>query len=76
MQPSIFTPRACPLPPARTGSRKTGLIRYLKNFLLFFFRFGLCPLCITASVGYGTYRFLARLFSSSPAKPSHAQSHS
>ncbi len=73
MYTSLFNaPKACPLPPAGTGRRPTGLLRYAKNVLLFFFRFGVCPLCITASVGYGTYRLVARLFSSPQTPPSRA----
>ena len=75
MQSSHFTsPGACPLPPARTGSRQRGLTRYAKDLLSFFFRFGLCPLCITASVGYGLYRLAARAFSSSSTTPADAKS--
>lgn len=32
-----------------------------KKFVLFFFRFGICPLCITSSVGYSLLRKFRRL---------------
>lgn len=30
----------------------------IKKLLLFFFRFGVCPACITASIGYGIVNFI------------------
>lgn len=33
-----------------------------KKILLFFFRFGLCPACVIASVGYGIVNFFKSAF--------------
>ena len=44
------------MPPSRSLIQNRGILFYLKELGLFFFRFGVCPLCITASVGYGFYR--------------------
>jgi len=32
-----------------------------KKVALFFFRFGVCPLCITSSVSYGVYHWAKKL---------------
>jgi hypothetical protein len=50
------TASSCPMPPSKKLIKDRGTVFYLKELGLFFFRFGICPLCITASISYGLYR--------------------
>ncbi|CAA9286968.1 MAG: hypothetical protein AVDCRST_MAG56-4292 [uncultured Cytophagales bacterium] len=44
---------SCPIVPARAA--------WYKKLFLFFFRFGICPLCVTMSVTYAVARLFKRL---------------
>ena len=44
---------SCPITPAN--------LPWYKKVGLFFFRFGVCPLCVTSSVVYGTVRWARQL---------------
>ena len=54
---------SCPITPAN--------LPFHKKFVLFFFRFGICPACVTASLGYNvlkTVRSVAARFKSTAPK--------
>jgi hypothetical protein len=40
---------SCPITPAN--------LPFYKKILLFFFRFGICPACVTLSMGYNVMKF-------------------
>jgi uncharacterized membrane protein len=44
---------SCPVIPAQ--------VAWYKKIFLFFFRFGICPLCVTMSVAYAVVRLTRRL---------------
>ena len=44
---------SCPVIPAQ--------VAWYKKIFLFFFRFGICPLCVTMSVAYAVARLTKRL---------------
>ncbi len=44
---------SCPIVPAQ--------VAWYKKLFLFFFRFGICPLCVTMSVTYAGARLFKRL---------------
>lgn len=44
---------SCPITPAALPVHQ--------KVVLFFFRFGICPLCVTTSVGYSLWRGIRRL---------------
>lgn len=52
---------SCPIVPAR--------VAWYKKIFLFFFRFGICPLCVTMSVAYAVARLTRRLAGRSFARP-------
>jgi hypothetical protein len=43
---------SCPITPAN--------LPFYKKITLFFFRFGVCPLCITMSLGYSLMKFVKK----------------
>ena len=43
---------SCPITPLN--------LPWYKRTALFFFRFGVCPLCVTSSVSYSVWRWLRR----------------
>jgi hypothetical protein len=45
---------SCPVVPAR--------LPFYKKFVLFFFRFGICPACVTMSLGYNLATFWKRIW--------------
>ncbi len=44
---------SCPITPVN--------LPFYKKFVLFFFRFGVCPLCVTMSLGYSLMRFAKKV---------------
>ena len=44
---------SCPITPAN--------LPFQKKLLLFFFRFGICPMCITMSLGYNIVKLFKRV---------------
>jgi hypothetical protein len=44
---------SCPITPAN--------LPFYKKFILFFFRFGVCPLCVTMSLGYSIMKFARKV---------------
>ena len=46
--------QSCPLIPADAP--------LWKKILLFFFSFGVCPMCITLSISFNTFQFLRKFF--------------
>ncbi len=44
--------KSCPL-----GTRK---LPFYKRIFLFFFRFGICPVCMTMSIGYAVWRSISK----------------
>ncbi|WP_461091450.1 hypothetical protein [Spirosoma gilvum] len=45
---------SCPITPIH--------LPWYKKVGLFFFRFGICPMCVTTSVGYSLYRMIRPIF--------------
>jgi hypothetical protein len=43
---------SCPITPAN--------LPFYKKFILFFFRFGICPMCVTMSLGYNLMKFFKK----------------
>ncbi|WP_155297216.1 hypothetical protein [Spirosoma aerolatum] len=43
---------SCPITPIR--------LPWYKKMGLVFFRFGVCPICVTSSIGYSLYRIIRR----------------
>ncbi|ADB39265.1 hypothetical protein [Spirosoma linguale] len=45
---------SCPITPVN--------LPFHKKVGLFFFRFGICPLCVTTSIGYSTVRLIRQIW--------------
>ncbi len=45
---------SCPITPAN--------LPFHKKVVLFFFRFGICPACVTMSLGYNLMKLVKRVF--------------
>jgi hypothetical protein len=43
----------CPITPKN--------LPFYKKFVLFFFRFGICPMCVTMSLGFNLMRFVKKM---------------
>jgi hypothetical protein len=52
---------SCPIMPANLPA--------YKKFFLFFFRFGICPLCVTMSLGYSLAQFGRQLLGAVRGRP-------
>jgi hypothetical protein len=57
---------SCPIVPAN--------LPWYKKVALTFFRFGICPMCITMSVSYSIGKFFKKLFSMTKSKIVHHHS--
>lgn len=45
--------KSCPIVPTN--------LPFHKKFVLFFFRFGICPVCVTMSLGYNLKKSLSKI---------------